>query len=153
VTSAYGGAMATVVEVSAITSELVDAFARLVPQLSKSSSAPTAADLEDVVTADDTHVLVAHDDDGRIIGTTTLVVFRIPTGVRAWIEDVVVDEAAGGKGVGKALTTHALDLARRHGAKTVDLTSRPSREVANGMYRSLGFEQRDTNVYRFDLSK
>ena len=135
-------------EATAVTAELVDAFARLIPQLSKSSPAPGGDQLEAIVTAEDTHLLVARDDDGRIVGTTTLVVFRIPTGVRAWIEDVVVDEAAGGKGVGKALTRSALDLARRHHAKTVVLTSRPSREVANGMYQSLGFTSRDTNVYR-----
>lgn len=141
----------TVVETTAVTSELVEAFARLIPQLSKSSPPPSARELEAIVTADDSHLLVARDETGAIVGTTTLVVFRIPTGVRAWIEDVVVDEAAGGKGVGKALTRFAIDLASRHGAKTVDLTSRPSREAANGMYRSLGFEPRETNVYRYTL--
>ncbi len=73
----------------------------------------------------------------------------IPTGIRAWIEDVVVDGAARGKGVGDALNRHAIDLAADLGAKTVDLTSRPSREAANRLYKRLGFEQRDTNVYRF----
>ncbi len=77
--------------------------------------------------------------------------FRIPTALRAWIEDVIVDEAVGGRGIGKALTREALARAKAAGAKTVELTSRPSREVANGMYRSLGFEPRDTNVYRFTL--
>jgi len=135
-------------EAFAVNDELVDAFARLIPQLSSSSPPPTAAELELVVTAEDAHVLVARDDAGTIVGTTTLVVFRIPTGVRAWIEDVVVDSAAGRQGIGSAITRAALDLARRHGAKTVDLTSRPSREAANTMYRKLGFEQRETNVYR-----
>ena len=138
-------------EAVAVTDELVDAFARLIPQLSSSSPPPTGRELEAVVTADDAHVLIARDDTGAIVGTTTLIVFRIPTGVRAWIEDVVVDEAAGRKGVGSAITRAALDLARRHGAKTVDLTSRPSREAANTMYKKLGFVQRETNVYRFDL--
>jgi ribosomal protein S18 acetylase RimI-like enzyme len=138
-------------EATAVTSELVAAFERLIPQLSSSSPPPSAAELEAIVTAEDTHLLVARGDDGSIVGTTTLVVFRIPTGVRAWIEDVVVDGAPGRGGVGKALTTHALDLARRHGAKTVELTSRPSRVVANGMYQKLGFEPRETNVYRFSL--
>ncbi len=79
----------------------------------------------------------------------TLVVFRIPTGVRAWIEDVVVDEAARGRGVGEALNRAALELAERRGARSVDLTSRPSREAANRLYRKLGFVERETNVYRF----
>ena len=77
--------------------------------------------------------------------------FRIPTGVRAWIEDVVVDGDARGRGVGEALNRHALDRARMLGAKTVDLTSRPSREAANRLYQRIGFVPRETNVYRFDL--
>ena len=137
-------------EVSAADAAVVDAFARLIPQLSESSPPPDATALQAIVDSEASHLLVARDDGGTIIGTTTLVVFRIPTGVRAWIEDVVVDEAARG-GVGKALTRYALDLAKREGAKTVDLTSRPSREAANGMYKQIGFEQRETNLYRFDL--
>jgi len=95
-------------------------------------------------------VLVARVD-GEILGALTLVVFRIPTGVRAWIEDVVVDDRARGKGVGELLNRVALDLARSKGARTVELTSRPSREAANRLYRRIGFVQRDTNVYRYDL--
>ena len=84
-----------------------------------------------------------------ILGTLTLVVFRIPTGVRAWIEDVVVDGSARGHGVGDELNRVALELARSKGAKTVDLTSRPSREAANRLYQRIGFQPRDTNVYRY----
>ena len=91
------------------------------------------------------------DADGRILGSLTLVVFPIPTGIRAWIEDVVVDEAARGRGVGEALNRAALDRARAAGARTVDLTSRPSREAANRLYQRIGFQPRDTNVYRFDF--
>ena len=141
----------TVVETTAVIPELVEAFARLIPQLSSSSPPPTADDLEKIVTADDTHLLVARDDDGTITGTTTLVVFRIPTGVRALIEDVVVDSAYAGRGISYDIARHAIDLARRHGAKTVELTSRPSREAANHVYQKLGFQQRETNVYRFNL--
>ena len=94
---------------------------------------------------------MARDPDGTIVGSLTLVVFPIPTGSRAWIEDVVVDEAARGAGVGAALNQAALDHARALGAKTVDLTSRPSREAANRLYQRLGFEPRETNVYRYEL--
>ena len=90
--------------------------------------------------------------EGGVLGSLTLVLFRIPTGLRAWIEDVVVDEEARGCGVGDALNRAALDIARARGCKTVDLTSRPSREAANRLYQRLGFTLRDTNVYRFDLS-
>ena len=94
---------------------------------------------------------VARDDDGTIVGVSTLAVFRIPTGLRAWIEDVIIDEAARGQGVGEALTRAMLDRARELGCATVDLTSRPSREAANRLYQRVGFEQRETNVYRYDL--
>jgi ribosomal protein S18 acetylase RimI-like enzyme len=86
--------------------------------------------------------------DGEIMGALTLVMFPIPTGTRAWIEDVVVDEAARGRGVGAALTQEAVRLAREQGARTVDLTSRPSRGAANRLYQRLGFEIRDSQVFR-----
>lgn len=131
--------------------DLVEAFARLIPQLSSSSPPPGKTELAQVMSQPGTFVLVAHDDDdgGRVVGTTTLVTFLIPTGMRAWIEDVVVDGDARGKGVGEALTQAALGAARQAGAKTVDLTSRPSREAANRLYQRAGFERRDTNVYRY----
>ncbi len=131
--------------------ELLAAFARLVPQLSTSSPAPTAEQLGELVAAPDTTLFVARHA-GSIVGALTLVFYRIPTGLKAWIEDVVVDEAARGLGVGAALNRAALDAARERGAKAVDLTSRPSREAANRLYRRLGFEARETNVYRFTLA-
>ena len=137
-------------EATAVTDELVAAFERLVPQLSRSSPPPTADELDEMVRAPGTSVLVAREGD-EILGSLTLVVFRIPTGMRAWIEDVVVDESARGKGVGEALNRHALHVAREHGCKTVDLTSRPSREAANRLYQRLGFVARETNVYRYEL--
>ena len=135
-----------------VTAELVEAFARLVPQLSSSSPAPGPAELAEIVESPSTTLLVARTPDGDIVGTLTLVMFRIPTQVRAWIEDVVVDEAVGGKGIGKALTRAAIEHAAEHGARTVDLTSRPAREAANGMYQRLGFELRETNVYRYSAT-
>ena len=102
--------------------------------------------------AESSVLLLAVDDaSGEILGSLTLAWFRIPTGVRAWIEDVVVDESARGRGVGEALNLDALERARALGARTVDLTSRPSREAANRLYQRIGFELRDTNVYRFSL--
>ena len=130
------------------TRELADAFAMLIPQLSKSSPPPTVGELQEMVDSPASDVLVARLD-GRVVGTLTLVTFRIPTGMRAWIEDVVVDGSARGHGVGELLNTFALDLAKQKGCRTVDLTSRPSREAANRLYRRLGFEPRETNVYRY----
>jgi ribosomal protein S18 acetylase RimI-like enzyme len=104
-----------------------------------------------MMAAPSTTLLVARDDDGAIVGTLTLIVFRIPTAVRAWIEDVVVDEAARKQGVGEMLTVRALEIAQSSGARTVELTSRPSREAANRLYQRLGFGRRDTNVYRYEV--
>ncbi len=129
---------------------LVTAMGALVRQLSRSSPPPSAAEVEEIVRSPACHLLIARDGDGTIVGTLTLAVFRIPTGLRAWIEDVVVDEAARGKGVGAALTNAAIRVANGRGARTVDLTSRPSREAANRLYQRLGFVARETNVYRFD---
>ena len=130
--------------------ELAPAMAALVGQLSRSSPPPSADEVEEIVRSPACHLLLAHDPDGTIVGMLTLAVFRIPTGLRAWIEDVVVDEAARGKGVGAALTNAAIRLANERGARTVDLTSRPSREAANRLYQRLGFVERETNVYRFE---
>jgi ribosomal protein S18 acetylase RimI-like enzyme len=138
---------------SEVTDETVKAFGRLLPQLSRSAPPLDHAGLSRVVGAASNIVLVARDEDtgGEIVGTLTLALFPIPTGVRAWIEDVVTDEAARGKGVGTALTVAALRLAGEHGARTVDLTSRPSREAAGRLYERLGFERRDSRLYRRQL--
>ena len=138
-------------EVAAVTDELVAAFARLIPQLSRSAPAPTPDELSAIVASPATALLVARGDEGTIVGSLTLVLFRIPTGVRAWIEDVVVDESVRGSGVGEVLNREALRLAAAAGAVTVDLTSRPSREAANRLYKRLGFVERDTNIYRYEL--
>jgi ribosomal protein S18 acetylase RimI-like enzyme len=139
-------------EATEATDELLAAFVRLIPQLSSSNPPPSADEVAEMVAAPSSVVLVARDEaSGDIVGSLTLAVFRIPTGVRAWIEDVVVDGAARGRGVGEALTRYALQRARDAGARTVDLTSRPSREAANRLYQRIGFEERSTNVYRYEL--
>ncbi len=137
-------------EVTEVTDELIEALERLMVQLSRSAALPTPRELQQMVDSDVIRLLVARNDQG-IMGTLTLALFQIPTGVRAWIEDVVVDEAARGQGIGEALNQRALELAKKCGARTVDLTSRPSREAANRLYQRLGFKPRETNVYRYTL--
>lgn len=132
------------------TPEVVEAMVRLLPQLSSSAPPPTAAEIAEIVGSPATLLLLARLD-GRIVGSLTLALFRLPSGMRAWIEDVVVDGEARGHGVGEALNRAALDEAKARGARTVDLTSRPSREAANRLYQRLGFVTRETNVYRFLL--
>ena len=132
-----------------VTPDLLDALHHLVPQLSSSASPITPEELAEIVDAPATMLFVAYDEDGEIVGSLTLVLFRIPTGLRAWIEDVVVDDDARGHGVGAALNEAAIAAAAARGSRTVDLTSRPSREAANRLYQRLGFVARETNVYRY----
>jgi ribosomal protein S18 acetylase RimI-like enzyme len=129
---------------------LVAAVAALIPQLSRSSPAPSKEALSRIVADPDATLFVARDEE-RVVGMLTLITFEIPTAVRAWIEDVVVDEAGRGQGVGAALVQAALERSAERGARTVDLTSRPDREAANRLYVRMGFEVRKTNVYRHNL--
>ena len=129
----------------------LDAINGLLPQLSSSVFALEEGDLRNIVDSESTKLFLAIDEDG-VFGMLSLVLFRIPTGRKAWVEDVVVDEKARGRGVGKLLTEHAIQVAREHGAHSLDLTSRPSRAAANALYQRVGFEQRETNVYRFNIS-
>ena len=139
---------ATIEIVEHPTVEVVEALGRLLPQLS-SSKPPGVPELAEIIAGGAT-VFVARVD-GAIVASLTLVLYRIPTGLKAWIEDVVVDETVRGHGVGEALNRAALDEARKRGVKAVSLTSRPSRQDANRLYQRIGFTPRDTNVYRYDL--
>lgn len=136
---------------SKVTDEVVEAFERLLPQLSASAKRLDGTALSAIATSAASTVLLARVDK-KIVGTLTLVTFAIPTGVRAWIEDVVVDEASRGKQIASTLIDEAVKIARKAGARTVDLTSRPARESAGRLYERLGFEQRETRMYRYKLS-
>ena len=177
--AAYTRPVVSVTEVRKADGEVLAAVRRLLPQLSSSAREPSDDEIGEIVASPATVLLVARDDtvfvardgtpapvpvndppvplsiapgaDGPIVGMVTLVLFRLPTGMRAWVEDVVVDTAARRRGVAEALTMAAVELARARGAKTVDLTSRPSRDAANNLYQKVGFQERDTNVYRFEL--
>ena len=140
----------TIEVVTGVDDELVAAFERLIPQLSRSSPPPGAEALSTIVSSADTVLFVARLG-GEIVGSLTLAFYRIPTGLKAWIDDVVVDAAASRRGIGELLSRTAIDEARDRGAKSVDLTSRPDREAANRLYARIGFEPRTTNVYRFSL--
>lgn len=139
--------------VTAVDLDLWQAFQHLVPQLTGNHPPPSLEELQALVASDASLLLVARaDESGRILGALTLIVYRVPTGVRARIEDVVVDESARGLGIGEALTLRALEMARAAGADGVALTSHPRREAANRLYQKLGFKRWETNLYfyRFD---
>ncbi|RPI92137.1 MAG: GNAT family N-acetyltransferase [Chloroflexi bacterium] len=139
--------------VSEATQELCEALQRLIPQLSAHKIAPALEDLKALIQSESSRLLVARypDQDSPIAGILCLAVYRVPTGVRSIIEDVIVDENLRKRGIGEALMRRAMELARQAGAEGVSLTSNPQREAANLLYQSLGFELRKTNPYFYRL--
>jgi ribosomal protein S18 acetylase RimI-like enzyme len=133
-----------------IDDDVVTALGRLLPQLSRSAKPLTIADINAIQESPAVTLLLARSE-GTIAGMLTLIMFPSPTGLRAWIEDVVVDEQFRGRGAGEELSREAVRIARAAGARTVDLTSRPSREAAGRLYERIGFKQRDSRVYRYDV--
>lgn len=134
-------------EATIVSDAIVTAFRNLIPQLSPNSPLPSKSDLEELINSNSTIVFLA--EKGSIIGTLTLVFNKIPTGNKVWIEDVVVDNAAKGKGVGEELIKFAIDYVSSKGINQINLTSSTERIAANKLYQRLGFEKRETNVYRF----
>jgi ribosomal protein S18 acetylase RimI-like enzyme len=137
--------------VTRYSNRVYDSVIRLLPQLDPAYPLPTSHDFKEILSGRNTHFIIAELDSKEIAGILTLVFYKLPTGTKYWIEDVVVDKAHRGKGIGKALVLYAVDIARSMGAKSVDLTSRPFRIAANKLYRDLGFELRETNVYRYPV--
>lgn len=134
--------------VKEIDKKILSAFQKFIPELTnEKDNTPTLKDLEEVVSSPNNHLLIVKED-GEIIGTLTLVFYRVPSGMKAWIEDIFVSDKARGKGVATALVWHSLIIAKENGAEKVDLSSLPWREAANRLYLKLGFEKRDTNMYR-----
>jgi len=140
-----------IIEVTEYSEKIFETLNDLLPQLLETVLPITAEDLKKIIQSESSHLLMA-ELDGHYIGSLTLTTVKIPTGIKAWIEDVVVSEKIRGKGVGSLLIKHAVSMARSFGAQTIDLTSRPSREAANALYKKLGFEHRETNVYRYKSS-
>ena len=134
------------------TGEVTAAMRHLLPQLSTNAVQPDQAAVQRIVGSGATTLLAARLD-GQIVGFLALAMFPIPTGFRAWIEDVIVDESARGRGIGAALTRKAIELAEAAGARTVDLTSRPSREAAGRLYEQIGFAARSTRIYRYSFDR
>jgi ribosomal protein S18 acetylase RimI-like enzyme len=139
----------TIKEVTRFSDRVYESMVKLVPQLNPDSELPARVKLKSILRAKGTHFFVAESDNREIAGMLTLVMYDIPSGFRAWIEDVVVDDRFRGQGIGKALVEHAIVFAGLAGAKSVDLTSRPFRKSANKLYKKMGFVIRKTNVYRY----
>jgi ribosomal protein S18 acetylase RimI-like enzyme len=144
--------MINISELTEASSSVLQSINELLPQLSSSAQVISMDRLSELVESDNTIIFLGTDDNDQILGMLSLIVMKIPTGNKAWIEDVVVDQTARGKGMGKVLMKHALERAKKLAVKSVDLTSRPSRETANMLYQSLGYQIRETNVYRHKIS-
>ena len=140
-------------KVSEVTEELYEAVQRLIPQLGAHKIPPSFEELRKLITSESSILVVARQskEDSPIVGILCLTIYRVPTGLRSLIEDVIVDESERRHGIGEALVRYALGLAREAGADGVSLTSNPQREAANQLYRSMGFELRQTNPYYYRL--
>ena len=138
-------------ELTKVSDDVVNVFKKLIPQLSQNCSLPTKKDLEAIVNSSSTLLFIA-EENNEILGTMTLVLNKIPTGDKVWIEDVVVDKSTRGKGVGKALIETAIEYATKNNIKKINLTSSPDRVAANKLYQKLGFVKRETNVYRLTVA-
>jgi len=136
-----------------VTDEVIAAFRNLTPQLNTEVSPPGRKELQEILDSGCTQIFLARNDQDEIVGTLALVTFRTPNGLHAWIEDVVVDQEVRGQGIGEALSRAALSVAGERGVSDVNLTSRPEREAANRLYRRLGFQLRQSNLYRLRLEK
>ncbi len=139
-------------EIKEYSDRLYSSVLHLLPQLDPEIKLPSREFFKNMLEASDTHFFIAELENSDIKGILTLVKYNIPTGTKFWIEDVVIDESQRGKGYGKELMLHAMRFAESLGARTIDLTSRPYRSVANHLYQGLGFVKRETNVYRYQVS-
>ena len=139
--------------VSELTRELLEALDRLIPQLSAHKKAPARDELTALINSESSTLLIARysDEKNTIVGMLTLVIYRVPTGTRSIIEDVVVDQATRRQGIAEALMRRAMQMAREAGAGGVSLTSNPQRVAANQLYQSMGFKRRETNAYSYDF--
>jgi ribosomal protein S18 acetylase RimI-like enzyme len=140
-------------KVSDVTNEIYAAIKLLVPQLGAHKVIPTRDELNALVQSESSTLLVVRypDESSEIVGMLTLAVYRVPTGVRSIVEDVIVDEKMRRRGIAEALMRRAIDLAGQAGAAVLTLSSNPTREAANKLYQSMGFEKRETNSYLYKI--
>jgi ribosomal protein S18 acetylase RimI-like enzyme len=141
-------------EIKRVTSfgeNVYEAVLKLLPQLAPDADLPSRQYFKTIIASENIHFFIAETDEKHIVGMLSVVTYKIPTGLKVWIEDVVVDDSQRGKGLGWDLMQHAIDYSKSLGAKSVVLTSRPSRVAANELYKKLGFLQYETNVYKYLL--
>jgi ribosomal protein S18 acetylase RimI-like enzyme len=139
-------------EIHRFSNRVFYATVRLLPQLAPDSPLPGKEHFKRILKSKSTHLFIA-ELDNKIAGILTIATYDIPTGIKVWIEDVVVDESLRGKGIGKALMLFSINYAKSLGAESIELTSRPSRVAASQLYQKIGFVIRETNVYKYSLNQ
>lgn len=142
-------------KVEILTAEIHDAVSRLVPQLGIHKIIPTQDELIALISSEASSLLIARypGEGSSIVGILTISIYRVPTGIRSIVEDVIVDNSMRRKGIAKTLLSDAIEIARKAGASGVALTSNPQRVEANLLYQSLGFSKRETNAYFYELKQ
>ena len=136
-------------KINRLSERAFEAVSRLLPQLSSDAELLTRQYFKNILASESIHFFICELDKKQIVGMLTIASYKTPSGIKVWIEDVVVDESQRGKGIGKELMLFAIGYSKSLGAKDIRLTSRPSRIAANELYLKLGFKKHETNFYKY----
>ncbi|MDL2238752.1 GNAT family N-acetyltransferase [Bacteroidales bacterium OttesenSCG-928-K03] len=137
-------------QLTTLSGEILNKINNLLPILSDNVRTLKHEELEEMINDKNTVIFIAEEDED-IVGMLVFIIYKLPSGVKAWIEDVIVKEEQQGRGIGRMLVETAIEYAKKLNIKKIDLTSSPFRIAANILYPKLGFKKRDTNVYRLEL--
>ena len=139
--------MTNIIEIKTYSKEYHEAMQRFLDQLTTSPTTLTETMCRQLLDSANSHLFFLMKDE-QIAGMLTVGIYYSPTGGKAWIEDVVVDEVFRGQGLSKLLVAHAIDFVKSQEIPLLMLTSNPKRIAANKLYQASGFERKETNVYR-----
>jgi len=141
-----------IIELKEFSSDVYNHICLLTKQLTPAGNVPSESEFRSILNSGNTHLFVIQDDNEIPAGMLSIGIYRTPTGKKAWIEDVVIDDKFRGCGYGKKLVEHAVAFIHDLGADTISLTSNPSRVAANQLYRRAGFDRYETNVYKIPVN-
>ena len=139
--------MTSIIEIKTYSPEYHEAMQRFLNQLTTSPMVLTESMFHQLLSSENSHLFFIMKDE-QIAGMLTVGIYYSPTGGKAWIEDVVVDETFRGQGISKLLVAHAIEFVKSQQIPLLMLTSNPKRIAANKLYQAMGFERKETNVYR-----
>ena len=139
--------MTNIIEIKTYSAEYHEAMQRFLDQLTTHPMTLTETMFRQLIDSENSHLFFLMKE-GQIAGMLTVGIYYSPTGGKAWIEDVVVDEAFRGQGLSKQLVAHAIEFTQSKQIPLLMLTSNPKRIAANKLYQAMGFSRKETNVYR-----